>query len=471
MTIGSETLNLAVSQGWTDEGYYAGQNAVGRYKYRSWSGTDTPSDRMLAIDLADGTAVRYTDHRGKERYYRSSFRPAKRARRLEEHPYSMVAFDEVLPSTTITLMGDYGGPRTYQGVNPFRLCGGYFTPIAPVGGNTSANPVWDANDEIKLINKLKVAVRGSDFNMGVFLGEGHETLRMISSAALTIAGSLRLLRKGDVLGATRLLLKHGKPLYRGRVNTAVIRRGAVDQLSSNWLILVWGWMPLLEDIRAGAELLAHTLNVPFEQRIRVAGRKRAALGGDLFEAAGRNERRRQIIAILRERESIPKLTGLLDPLSVAWELTPFSMLVDYVVPIGSWLEARSFASGLDGKFVITEKRVLEIRDLKFGKTYERVAGYPSYYVGDPKGAYIRHTTLDRVVTTSLSVPKPKVKPLAKIFSVRHCLNALALLAQVAKGPLKSNDDKLLTSMLDSNPTRKQWRSELKAGDTNSFLFL
>ncbi|DAD49877.1 TPA_asm: maturation protein [ssRNA phage ESE005] len=472
MTTGSNTIDGTVATAWYDSGDYGGVNPTGRWKTRSWSGGDSPARERIARDLADGVAVRYLDRRGKERYFYSSQRPPKRSRRLEEHAYSMSAHDEFHPSCNLTLVGDYGGTRTFTGVTPFRLYGGYSAPIGPNGGFAGSSGVqFTANDDINLINRLKTRIRGSDFNMGVFLGEGHETLAMIGDAALTIASSLRSLRKGDVYTATRTLLKNGKPLYRGRLNRVAVRRGAVDQLSNNLLALNWGWIPLLQDMRSGAELLAQILNVPFSMRSRVAIVKRSPHNFPTCEMAGGWIRSKQIIAILSEPESIPKMLGLTDPLSIAWELTPFSMLADYVVPIGSWLEARAFASGLTGKFITTSILRCDARDISFGKTYERVPGYPSHMEGDTKGAYLRYINLDRSVSTSLSVPKPVVKPLDKVFSVRHCINALALLAQVAKGPLKSDDDKLLTKALDLNPTRRQLRSQLKAGDAGSFRFM
>ena len=470
MTTGSYTNDSTIPQAWYDTGYYGGTNPIGRYRTKSWVGQDSPPRERLLVDLADGVAVRYVDHRGRERYFRSSIRPPKRSRRLEEHSYSMSATDEFHPSCNLTLLGDYGGTRTFTGVTPFRLFGGYQAQSG--GGFAGGNSVqFTANDDINLINRLKTAVRGSDFNMGNFLGEGHETLRMIGDSALTIASSLRSLRKGDVYTATRTLLKNGKPLYGRTLDRVAVRRGAASQLSSNWLALNWGWMPLLQDMRSGAELLAHKLNVPFSRRVRVASSKRAPHVYDYATMAGGWFARKQIIAILSEPESIPKMMGLLDPEVVAWELTPFSMLVDYVVPIGSWLEARAFASGLTGKFITTSIKECVVESISLGKTYERVPGYPSHYEGDTKGAYRRQITLDRVVSTSLEVPKPKVQPLDKIFSFRHCVNALALLAQVAKGPLKSSDDRLLTMALDRNPTRSQLRSQLKAGDHGNFRFM
>jgi len=470
MTTGSNTIDGTIAQAWYDAGYYGGTNPIGRYRTRSWSGADSPARERIARDLADGVAVRYVDRRGRERYFYSSQRPPKRSRRLEEHAYSMSAHDEFHPSCNLTLVGDYGGTRTFTGVTPFRLYGGYFAPGG--GGFAGSSGVqWTANDDINLINRLKTRIRGSDFNMGVFLGEGHETLAMIGDAALTIASSLRSLRKGDVYTATRILLKNGKPLYRGRLNRVAVRRGAVDELSNNLLALSWGWIPLLQDMRSGAELLAHKLNVPFSTRNRVAIVKKSPHSFSTCTMAGGWVRSKQIIAILSEPESIPKMLGLTDPLSIAWELTPFSMLVDYVVPIGSWLEARAFASGLTGKFITTSILRCDAHDVSFGKTYERVPGYVSHMEGDSKGAYLRYTTLDRSISTSLSIPKPVVKPLDKVFSVRHCINALALLAQVAKGPLKSADDKLLDAALELNPTRRQLRSQLKAGDAGSFRFM
>lgn len=408
-------------------------NYVGRLLTRSWNG----ADRLNAEPLPQVTTRHWSADTpsGKAVVVRKRYRPRSKA--LEPHPYSMTAVNAVSHKSAFTRFGDYGGNVGYYDIAPHRLFGG-FPPHTPF-------PIWTANDDIKLINQLKEKSRGTEFNLGTFLGEGREALEMIGNSAIRIARSLSYLRRGNVFAAAQVLSESAsvqtswRALNRKLPRGYIIRRRAVDQLSSNWLELAWGWLPLVQDIRSGAEFLAHQLNVPFVSRV-VARRtiKGPPPAGNGYKWGSKGASvQKQIVAYFSEPESIPKQLGLTDPLTVAWELAPLSALVDYVVPIGGWLEARGYTQGLTGKFVLTTTYRKDVGNLILGSTFERVPGYPAYYVGDDKGSYYRSTQMERTVTTTLDVPFPRVKPLEEVATFRHCVNALAVLAQVSQGKLKS----------------------------------
>lgn len=435
MTTGNSILDTSYPVVWYDNGDYAGStgNIVGRRLTRSWSGADAGIESLRlpqattkhwSADLPDGRAAVVTKR----------YRPRSAA--LEPHSYTMVAVNASMRATSFSLIGDYGGTRTFTNITPHRMFGGFPPNITW--------PAWTANDDIKLINQLKGKTRGAEFNLGTFLGEGREALTMIGDAAIRIARSLSYVRVGNLVAAANVLSEAASVQTSWRARNRKfppafkVRRKAVDQVSSNWLELAWGWYPMVEDIRSAAEFLAHKLNVPFVQRVVARRTIGYRLTGSGYSWGSRGVSvQKQIVAYFSEPESIPKQLGLLDPAVVAWELTPLSALMDYVIPIGGWLEARGFAQGLTGKFITTVTSRLEVENLILGKTFERIPGYPAHYVGNDLGVFYKSTQMDRSISTSLQIPLPRVKPLNEIASFRHCINALAVLSQVLQGKVST----------------------------------
>jgi len=284
---------------------------------------------------------------------------------------------------------------------------------------------WTSNSEIALLGKLREACAGSDFNLAVSLAEAPKACEMIADTARRVAAALVYTRKGQFAKAHHALTK-GKnrdwfpfDYFRGR-------KSSVDTLSENWLALQYGWLPLMNDAENAAKFLAHHFEVPLSRVIRVKhiqSPSNAAIfstSGYLLPSGAESYEIKRIKAVLREKNNA-KLLGLLDPLSVAWELTPYSFVIDWFVPIGNFLSARALASSIEGTFVSSLMRTCSV-----GGMVKNPAGS-----GDVKIApsnYMRQLVgLDRTVSTTLSVPSPMGNPVSKIVGWRHAANAVALL--------------------------------------------
>jgi hypothetical protein len=278
-----------------------------------------------------------------------------------------------------------------------------------------------ANDQLRLVNKLKEQLQGSDFNMSVFLGEGHQTLRMIGDTAIKLAHAGHLVRRGDLSQAASVLLAGSRQPVKARKSKS-------GTLASNWLELQYGWLPLLGDVRDGAQALAHQLNVPMRTTYRVkVNKKRSDVStysnGDVTYVIARDHTRYLTARISEFDSSVPALLGLNDPELVAWELLPFSFVADWIIPIGSYLEARALSSRLTGKFITGDK-------------YSALSGPPTSATYGPGPSSVCRRTVEYfrgTPSTSLSVPMPNVKSLAEAASWQHCANGLALLTQVFTG--------------------------------------
>lgn len=470
MTTGSKSVNLlqASTRIWTHYDHLEGGNdfsipngptSVGSLYLKTWNGGDAatlprnpPGKKRFYTTMVNGKRV--------TRSFREKTK--RRATRRNPNPYYMESILEYRPSAIIEYRGYDASTFTHERTDIYTqvpACEQAYTtwPLAPV-------PNFGDNDQIKLINKLGEAIKGNDFNLSVMLGESHQTLKMIGDTAITVAKSLRAVRKGDVATALNLLFK-GKEigLWKPKAISGAKRSQAIETynrqlksyvkgsvkntnqaIASQWLQLQYGWIPLLSDMKAGAELLSHQLNVPFRQRYSARVKVSESIKGDqathpyefYWFAKVVSSNSRQIIAYMSEEPSVASLTGMLDPELVAWELVPLSFVADWVIPIGAYLEARALVGRLVGEFVTTDfikqecsgpvgtvNNLLVSPGKKFDVTVVE-GGSASFY---------KRVVMQRSVSNSLSVPKPSVKSFKKAASWQHCANGLALLTQAASG--------------------------------------
>lgn len=419
MTTGKRTIDLRSYITGTD----CGNGLSGYWSQKDWSGGDwtVPPQVQHARRVREKTFKRLIPHisRSGRRYYTveeetrlvTSYKRVspKRIATSEEHGYTM-QYNMRNDAITSYRYGS-SGPILWGWTN---LCGWSHNP--------PSDDSWTAEDETKLISKLKSRLEGTkDFHAGVFLGEGRMALQMIGESARRIATAVKHARKGNLLQAEEALV-HGR-ISRNQLS---YRKGAAN----NWLELQYGWLPLLSDAHSGAEMLAHVLNVPQQDVYRITRKKSWGKGTFNGGCAPRSMREFQLKSIkcIISEVNHASLSGLLDPLSVMWELTPWSFVVDWFIPIGNFLEARGIASAVTGKFVTSWFRYLEIDGLK------SAGGNLTIYGNAYKRKFIR---MSRTVSSSLAAPLPTFRPLKDVPSWGRAANAVALLTQL-KVPVETS---------------------------------
>lgn len=403
MTTGSTVVDSRVGfqRGYTiwPQGWHTNLSIVpvGVYDTKTWTGTDRPhvKRRFDKFRL-------YRRETGK---WYSFKRRADAPTRLknDDHPYSC----------SITLTRSSGYIQQWDSIYGYPIqtnweVTGVLSPVVDPAGD------WNSNDTLGMLDKLRVKVAGSDFNAGVFLGEGREALSMIMNSAVRIRKALSYVKRGNVILAAKALGQtwNGQKIHKS--------------ISANWLELQYGWLPLLSDAKSGAEFLAARLEFPFLQTYKVKRTKKRILSQAV--AAGQNGyvngvTRYQILARLSEVDPY-KLSGLTDPASVVWELVPYSFVADWFLPIGNYLAGRGLASALSGSFVVTQTTTYDM-GLSGGSTSD--TNYTFTYTG--LSAWSRSIVVSRTVNSTLQVPLPTWKPLSKVASWKHCANAVALLTQ------------------------------------------
>lgn len=221
---------------------------------------------------------------------------------------------------------------------------GTYAPSASIASNLSE---YRANS-IALSKFVRQARRAqTTFQGGVFLGELGEAIR-------TIKSPVKSLRRG-ILRYFDTLKKRGR---RARRLSAKDKRRI---LGETWLEYVFGWVPLINDIDEGAEALAQIL---YERtigwkRINGSGTDEFIFSNDEVQVCshGPNVYMREkyfgrvyvkyygAVDLRTGGSGIAKKIGLdlSSFLPTAWELVPWSFLIDYFSNIGEIVSAASYA--------------------------------------------------------------------------------------------------------------------------------
>ena len=414
----------------------------GFYWKKSWTGADRAPLPKAPLQVST-VCLPYTDKRGRKKtrchkvFWRErtgptgNWRPPKRLYDVP-HAYSM---SERYAREYQYTMQNSGCPPPFGGCVPGGTAstGVLFRDLGY--SSWAAADLITANQKLALIGRLREKINGSDFNLAVFLAESLESCDMISATAKKLARAYAFAHSGRWVQAARTLSD-------GPVPPRIRRARESDPISGHWLELQYGWLPLLQDVKAAAELLAHQLNVPFRKRYHVAKRlevTQTAKGSRSwatnccpvtwstvkYESGSTKSQIYAITAYVSEAPTIPQLLGLTNPASVLWEKLPYSFVADWFIPIGQWLDARGLASDLVGTFVVSDLRkgVRHVPDLSDYKAT----------INPDQGLTLPWTDVQftRTVSSSLSsfVPMPQFKPLNKALSWKHAANAVALLVQ------------------------------------------
>jgi hypothetical protein len=302
---------------------------------------------------------------------------------------------------------------------------------------------WTSNDQLRLLQKLLQRVKSHDFNLAVNLGQLHQMVDLLESNLRKLGRAAIALKRGNFAIAARQL--GAKP--RGT-------RLKTGDISGRWLELQYGWLPLLGDSFEAAKAFEAISNGPRSQLYRVSNKKESIGNGSqskaLFDVPYKERLTRYIQYECVEEMGFARQLGLLDPLSVAWELLPWSFVADWFIPIGSYLDLVNQVPSLKGRFLTTEVRKREALGqgkvgIKsnfyqlFGSTWSR----PHFY--SPTRIPIlrqKRTDLTRTYSESLPVPFPDMH-LGGAVQGRRVWNAISLAQQRFGAPLLRTKPALL----------------------------
>lgn len=286
-------------------------------------------------------------------------------------------------------------------------------------------PDYDLLD--KAMRKCQDKILDQKVNLAQAFAERAQTVRLIEDTVLRLSRAMRAVRRLDFNGA-RVALG-----YSGGV------RKTSGQLGKDWLSFQYGWKPLLSDVKGAAEHLAQS---NYDRPGVIRARVKLKANRPLFHGTANLSTVNWPIewsfspvddiascileyGVSNDLVRSNKRLGISDPLTLAWELVPYSFVVDWFLPIGDFLRRLNYDSGLyfhRGMYSVFARQEQFLVPVA-GHIVQSDGQNNDIMSSDPfRQRVIRHVR--RKITTSPSVKLPQFKD---PFSPTHVLNALALM--------------------------------------------
>lgn len=267
--------------------------------------------------------------------------------------FSFTRKDEVkMFSSYRQIQNDYGDGMSYSGV---------FT------GSVGEPPTPDANEMARLQSlaksRLFSKLKDGKINLAQAYAERKQTANLIASTATRIAGCMTSLRKGNLVqAADHLGIKASKRAAR-RYRYG-FHRDQQKAVANQWLELQYGWKPLLQDVYGAAELLAQHAFREIQGRAvgsataRYKSSSTSEMLGQFPNSSGGRDKVTNWIetqmtckyvcwySVDNELQRTVAQVGISNPALLAWELLPWSFVVDWFIPIGNYLESLDATSGM-----------------------------------------------------------------------------------------------------------------------------
>lgn len=301
-------------------------------------------------------------------------------------------------------------------------------------------------DLYKRAEKLRIG------DLGVSLAELGQTIGLIGSAAARLAACYRHLRKLEYRQAARVLGISDRDNLRGvKFPSGVSHKTAKDlriylkrkslhessskALANAWLEYTYGWTPLIYDVYTVAKAAAYAnakapYDVTFSGSNTLIENEPGLHCSTAAKASGQStfkcyEKHNFLVqnTTLRNMNNL----GFTNPFIIAWELVPFSFVVDWFYPAGDYLRSLTAFSGLkwvsgsrSEKFLTSTTLTLESTPGYYGVTYKGV-------VGD--GSFMWFT---RELVGMPPFPVYPTIKLDSLLNVNHAITRLALLTSFKK---------------------------------------
>lgn len=321
------------------------------------------------------------------------------------------------PYTSDYLTGCIGGAETMGGFNSLNV----FDEIyRPQGVPNSWRDV--------ALTKARLAMKDQNVNLGTAFAERDKTAKMLGDTCLQVANAARQLRRGRWQDAARTL---------GLTNP---KRPRGNSLTSKWLEYQYGWQPLLQDVYGSCEALAKRDNQDWRvtgkgsvmEKIsenRLVGRPDSSYHG-FGSAVGTRGVFVRVDAI-KENDLLLAMNslGVTNPGAIAWELVPFSFIIDWALPVGDFLNQMDAMLGYGSvkcsistfeRVHWSHKLINNEIDGLFRERRERSGSGSRDYVSLVRSVYNE-------------VPLPNLPRFKNPVSMAHMANGLSVLSQVFGG--------------------------------------
>lgn len=222
----------------------------------------------------------------------------------------------------------------------------------------------------KAYNRLMAEVSVANAQLGATLGERHQAMKMISGRVKQLTSAALALKNFNLTKFVEVLQVKRKTVRESFTGRAKKWRSTASDMGGVWLEYSYGWKPLVEDIYNAHQVLQQR---PPSKVVkgRARGIAQFTQTDSLPHQVLTTVYRWTVRRLIQMHISIGNSTlwqanelGLTNPAAVAWELVPFSFVVDWFLPVGAYLQSLTDFVGLDQKDAFVTEYDLCMRDFQ-----------------------------------------------------------------------------------------------------------
>lgn len=398
----------------------------------------TPSGVSQTLYPIDPIRKRYREY--------SSVRTPGYPRVKQTNPYSMFFSEHRKRSYLVMRRDSIPDPGYWDEITYIYRSPTFTVPLSFGDSPGECFHIPGVND--RAIGRAIDQVKDMKINFAQAVAERRQVERSMVDIVKRLTLAAEAIRRKDFEVASRALgynagwyrrnIKPQKSVSFANRKAAADARVQSKQFAQDWLAFQYGWKPLLSDVQGLAEKLAQShLQRPFYVDGR--GSAKVARSSDLAKASNVNSLGADVdwketsyytssrcflrFKVDNEFARLGSETGISDPALLAWELLPYSFVVDWFYPVGTFLSRLSYDSGLQflyGFCTTKSERYTEVAvrasDFTSGSLRCHQTG------GTALSSYgIR---VQRDVFTA--PPRPVLPKLKDPYSPTHLMNALSL---------------------------------------------
>lgn len=286
------------------------------------------------------------------------------------------------------------------------------------------NLMDNALDAALTIARERLRDSNNRASMGSAIGTAKQTAHEMANNASNVLYSYRSLRRGNFALAAKHLGIDARSLLTGK------------SFANAWLQWIYGAKPVLQDIHDQANLI-HGINRGEGFTFTASSKRHVSYTSSADPTSTFREEwscEGGVKVAYKARITNSYLdsldtSGVLNPLSVAWDLVPYSFIVDWFIPVGNVLESLTATAGLE----FASGYISSKEDWVFKSTLQHWGAPGTYDIKDNGSMGVAVMVNHRRTLSDFALPHLYAN--TNPFSSIHIANAVALIRNMAgNGP-------------------------------------
>lgn len=234
----------------------------------------------------------------------------------------------------------------------------YGDALYALGGAGGSKTLSSQPDALAAMISANAKFGSGPFNLATFVGEFRESAEMVSKRARQISEAAKQLKNGNYEQFAQVL---GIPGLSRRARARANASSYDKRLANHWLEYTYGWSPLVSDVYGAIQALHKGVTGAGTEVTATVGRGQSVddfthgANVDNFNLFNQGSKSLGYKASITGTVTNPNARtlnelGLLNPLALAWELMPYSFVVDWFLPVGDVLASLTSEVGMSNVF-------------------------------------------------------------------------------------------------------------------------